>query len=92
MMMKKNIRGFILIVSLFAGCFSVQAQKNIAEATFVYDIKGQALTGASTTGHGVPDSAPAGAVATTTTRSTGASVRAGNGLGRLPMDWSRCTH
>ena len=47
--MMKNIRGFILLVSLFTGYFSAQAQKNIAEATFVYDIKGQALTGASTT-------------------------------------------
>lgn len=34
---------------LLTGYISMQAQRNIAEATMVYDIKGESLTGASTT-------------------------------------------
>ena len=55
----KNARGFSMVVMLLAGYISVQAQRNIAEATITYDMviqtgsnapqKGDALTGASTT-------------------------------------------
>ncbi|MEO7305893.1 MAG: hypothetical protein ABIR78_09145 [Ferruginibacter sp.] len=55
----KNVRGFSMLVMLLAGYISVQAQRNIAEATITYDMviqtgsngpqKGDALTGASTT-------------------------------------------
>lgn len=45
----KNLSGFILMAGLVSGHFSAGAQRVIAEATFVYDIKGEALSGASTT-------------------------------------------
>jgi GLPGLI family protein len=45
----KNSKGFILMACLLTGYISIQAQRNIAEATLVYDIKGESLTGASTT-------------------------------------------
>ena len=55
----KNARLVCIVVSLLAGCFSVQAQRNIAEATITYDMviqtgsnapqKGDALAGASST-------------------------------------------
>lgn len=45
----KNIRGFFLVITL-VGCYiSAAAQRNIAEATMVYDIKGVALNGAAST-------------------------------------------
>lgn len=45
----KNLSGLILIVSFLSVPISLQAQRNIAEATFVYDIKGVALNGAAST-------------------------------------------
>lgn len=45
----KNLKSLFLMMVLGFGYFSAYAQKNIAEATFVYDIKGQGLNGASTT-------------------------------------------
>jgi hypothetical protein len=55
----KKVRGFILVVCLFAAIVSAKAQRNIAEATIVYDMviqtgnntpkSGDALTGATTT-------------------------------------------
>ena len=55
----KMIRGFILVIILLAGYNYANAQRNISEATFVYDMviqtgnnqpaKGDPLTGASTT-------------------------------------------
>ena len=55
----KNARLVCIVVSLLVTCFSVQAQRNIAEATITYDMviqtganapqKGDALTGASST-------------------------------------------
>ncbi|MBK6634010.1 MAG: hypothetical protein IPG38_06575 [Chitinophagaceae bacterium] len=47
--MMKNLIGLFLMSALGFGYFSAHAQKNIAEATFVYNIKGQGLNGASTT-------------------------------------------
>lgn len=45
----KKAGGFILLMVLLTGSISVTAQRNIAEATLVYDIQGQSLNGASTT-------------------------------------------
>lgn len=45
----KNLKGLFLMMVLGFVYFTVNAQKNIAEATFVYEIKGQGLNGASTT-------------------------------------------
>ena len=45
----KKVAVFIFMVALFAGYISANAQRNIGEATMVYDIKGEALNGASTT-------------------------------------------
>lgn len=45
----KKVAVFIFMVALFAGNISANAQRNIGEATMVYDIKGEALNGASTT-------------------------------------------
>lgn len=45
----KNIKILMLMIALPATYLSVYAQKNIAEATIVYNIQGQGLTGASTT-------------------------------------------
>ncbi|MEO6539594.1 MAG: hypothetical protein ABIN74_01335 [Ferruginibacter sp.] len=55
----KNVRWVSMVIILLAGFISVQAQRNISEATLTYDMviqtgsngpqKGDALTGASTT-------------------------------------------
>jgi GLPGLI family protein len=45
----KNIRVFVLIITLVVGYISATAQRNIAEATIVYNIKGVALNGAAST-------------------------------------------
>ena len=45
----KKVAVFIFMVALFAGYTSANAQRNIGEATIVYDIKGEALNGASST-------------------------------------------
>jgi GLPGLI family protein len=47
--MMKNLKGLFLMIALGFGFFTAHAQKNIAEATFVYEIKGQGLHGASST-------------------------------------------
>jgi GLPGLI family protein len=45
----KKTGGFILLIAFLAGFISAKAQRNIAEATLVYDIQGQSFNGASTT-------------------------------------------
>ena len=45
----KNIRVFVLGIILSGGYISAAAQRNIAEATIVYNIKGIALNGAAST-------------------------------------------
>ena len=45
----KRFRGFVLMVTLLAGYISASGQRSIAEATIVYNITGEALSGASTT-------------------------------------------
>ena len=45
----KNITRLVLMIVSLAGFYTVQAQRTIAEATIVYDITGQSLSGASTT-------------------------------------------
>jgi GLPGLI family protein len=41
----KNIRAFFMIMALMGGCMVANAQRNIAEATIVYDIKADAFNG-----------------------------------------------
>ena len=43
----KNIRAFVMIIASLAGCIAANAQRNIAEATIVYDITGNAFNGAA---------------------------------------------
>ena len=45
----KKVTVFTFMIALLAGYTSAHAQRNIAEATIVYDIKGEALNGASAT-------------------------------------------
>ncbi len=45
----KKVSAFILVITLMGAFFPATAQRTIAEATLVYEIKGQALNGASTT-------------------------------------------
>ena len=45
----KKFRGFALLVTLLAGFVFASAQRNIAEATIVYNITGEALSDASST-------------------------------------------
>jgi GLPGLI family protein len=43
----KNIRAFVMVIALMGGCIFASAQRNIAEATIVYDIKADAFNGAA---------------------------------------------